>query len=201
MHIRTLVWSCGLLGWILLTQGALAMAPALSDAQYAALQTDITVTHAAEFAAAVAANDDQAIAAAYNQGATPDFWAYKTSVLRGEYLFDTSPDATTFTFNGNGFVGRTPGELSAWRELFSLQDRTNPSLAKVRDAFADIFSGTGNAAANRTHIAAMSRRLVTRAERLYATGTGSTASPGSTPLLGPLTYREVAYALRGGQRP
>jgi hypothetical protein len=178
---------------------ALAMSPSLTQAQYDALATDILGDPT--LATAVANNDDQAIAAAYNAAATPAFWVWKTSVSRGEYLFGTSVDSTTFTFNGNGFVGRTQGELAAWRELFTLQDATNPSLQKVQDAFADIFSGTGNAAANRTHLAATSRRVATRVERLFVTGAGSTGSPGRTSTAGPVSYLEIAYALRGGTMP
>jgi hypothetical protein len=54
----------------------------------------------------------------------------------------------------------------------------DPSRANVRQGFNDIFSGTqNNAAAQRTHLLTVSRRKATRAEKLFATGTGSTAAP------------------------
>jgi hypothetical protein len=167
----------------------------LSLEQSQALKTDITITNSAEFAEDVANGNNPGIAAAYNLTVSPSFWVWRTSVPRGEYLFGTSVDGTTFTFNGNGFVGRSQGELAAWTEMFSQDDQTNPSLQKVRDAFADIFSGTGNAAANRTHLLTTSRRVVTRGERLYVTGTGSTGTPGQLGFEGALTPDDISTAL------
>ena len=172
--------------------------PLPTEEHYALLAHDITVTHAQEFAEALAATDDQVIADAYNLLATPDYWAWRTSVLRREILFTTSDAGTTFTFVGNGYIGRTNQELTAWRELFAPQgDTTNPSLPQVQQALQDIFSGTGNAQQNRVHIAHISRRLVLRIERLFATGAGTTAAPGLLGVEGALTYIDIAHCLRG----
>ncbi len=125
-------------------------------------------------------NDDtsQQIAEAYNAAASPDFWVWRTSVYKDEFTNGVGPDGTTFTWAGNGFITRSAGEQAAWRELFNGMNPINPSMANVQAAVADIFSGSGNAAANRTHLLAISRRKSTRFERLFATGTGSTGSPG-----------------------
>jgi hypothetical protein len=172
--------------------------PLPNEAAYEALETYLRTTVAPEFDADIAANNDQVIADALNAPQSPAFWAWRTAVPRSEYLFATSVDGTTFTFTGNGFVGRSQGELAGWDAIFTKDtDTTNPSLPKVRDAFADIFSGTGNAVANRTHLATVSRRVVTRAERLFATGTGSTGSPGTLVFEGDLNNRDIAHALRG----
>jgi hypothetical protein len=171
------------------------MVPDLTDAHYALLKTDITITNFNEFEAALAATDDAALAAAYNLPALPDYWAWRTAVPRGEFLFTTSSEGTTFTFVGNGFIGRSAGEFEAWRQLFRLDtDETNPALPQVRQAFQDIFSGIGTAAANRQHLAIVARRLVTRAERLFATGAGSLAAPGVLGPEGALTYLDIAKA-------
>lgn len=170
----------------------------LTDAQYVALATDITNTHAAEFAAAVAANDDQAIAATYNALASPDFWVWRTSVSKQEAVGATSQDGTTFTWAGNGFITRSVQELLCWQELFdNAGHAVNPSLANIRQAFADIFSGVGNAAANRTHLTTVARRKALRIERLFAAGTGSTGSPGTLTFEGTVSYLDIAHALRG----
>jgi len=208
MNVRRVVGlSLALLGTALL---ALVLAQPLSEAQYQALNTDITVTNQAEFAAAVAANDDATIAAAYNLTASTTFWVKRTSVRRGEYLFGTSPDATTFTFVGNGFITRASGEIEAWKQLFSTPtqgggDTTNPSLATVVQAFQDIFSGTGNAQANRTHLAAMSRRNPLRGERLFVDTSGgqvgTTAAPARLTFEGTLRSIDVAHALRAVPLP
>jgi hypothetical protein len=143
-------------------------------------------------------NDDAnfAIAAWYNLAANPSFWAWRTSVAKGEFVNSVGPEGTTFNWTGNGFITRSVGEQTAWREIFNGTNTVNPSLANVRQAFADIFSGTGNAAANRTHLLSIGRRLTTNAEKLFASGTGSTGSPAtmSTTAEGSLSYQEVNTA-------
>lgn len=135
-----------------------------------------------------------AIAAIWDVLATPDFWVWRTSVSKHECTSSASPDGTTFIWAGNGFITRSVGEQAAWRELLGEGGSVNPSLANVRQAFTDIFSGTGNAAANRAHLAAVGRRKATRAEKLFATGTGSTASPAIMGHEGSLTYQDVEIA-------
>ena len=134
------------------------------------------------------------IAAAYNLNASPDFWVWRTSVGKGELVQTTSVDGTIFIWAGNGFITRSAGEQAAWREIFNGTGFCNPSLPNVRQAFTDIFSGTGNAANNRTHLAAIGRRKATRAEKLFATGTGSTGSPGTMTFEGSLSYTDVQQA-------
>lgn len=134
--------------------------------------------------------DLSGLAALMNAAASPAFWVWRTSVTKNDLVQSVSVDGTTFTWVGNGFITRSVGEQTAWRELFNGDESVNPSLANVRQAFSDIFSGTGNAAANRTHLLAIARRLTTRTERLFATGTGSTASPGTLVIEGVLDYTE-----------
>ena len=139
-------------------------------------------------------NDDGnfAIAAAYNLTVVPDYWVWRTSVGKMEVTQQTSVDGTNFNWTGNGFITRSAGEISAWVELFGVTGNVNPSLANVRQAFSDIFSGSGNAAANRTHLLTAARRKAKRAEKLFATGTGSTAVPGLMTFEGNLTPSDVS---------
>src|SRR5688572_8452306 len=92
---------------------------------------------------------EQSTANTLNADASPDYWCWRSSVTKNEVVTQPSADATTFTWAGNGFVGRTAGELECWNQLFNSTLTCNPSLLNVRQAFADIFSGTGNAASNR----------------------------------------------------
>jgi hypothetical protein len=133
------------------------------------------------------------IAAALNLDASPDFWVYKTRLAREDVVGGTSGDGTTFTWAGAGYITRAQGERDAFSEIFALGS-CNPSMPNVRAAFTDIFSGTGNAAANRTHIANVQRRKASRFEKLFATGTGSTASPATLVLEGPISYQEIDEA-------
>lgn len=120
---------------------------------------------------------DQSAVDLLNAVAAPDFWVWRTAVSKHELVTQPSVDGTTFTWAGNGFITRSAGEQACWTELFNSTLTTNPSLPNVRQAFSDIFSGTGNAAANRVHLLASGRRKATVAEKMFATGTGSTASP------------------------
>jgi hypothetical protein len=123
--------------------------------------------------------NDAAIAAFYNTDASPDYWVWRTNVSKDEIIRNVSPDGTTFIWAGNGFIERTAGELECWNQLFGSTLSVNPSLPNVRQAFADIFSGTGNAANNRAHLLSMCRRKATVAEKLLSVGggDGSKASP------------------------
>ena len=170
-----------------------ALVGALTPAQLATLRADI-LADATLNAHPQTPDGAAAIAMAYNLPATPNFWVWRTVVTQSELVNTTSVDATTFTWVGNGFITRSTGEQAAWRELFGDQGSVNAALPQVRQAFTDIFSGTGNAAANRTHLAAVARRLATRAEKLFAAGTGSTVSPAVMGFEGLVTLQEVQDA-------
>lgn len=142
-------------------------------------------------------NDGNAeIADALDVDASPDFWIWRTAVSEAEYTQTTSVDGTTFNWTGSGFIGRTAGELTAWRELFGMTGSINPSLSNVRQAIADILSGAvAPAPANRTHMLTISRQKASRAEKALAVGTGSTASPATFGFReGKLTGDEVQAA-------
>lgn len=134
------------------------------------------------------------LAAVYSLNASPDFWVWRTAVTKNEFVTSVSVDGTTFNWVGNGFITRAAGEQVAWRELFNGNETVNPSLANVRQAFTDIFSGTGNAAANRTHLATVARRRAKRGERLFTTGTGSTGSPGLLVFEGDFRLQDIEAA-------
>ena len=166
---------------------------ALTAAQLTTLKADIA---ASEFSG-LPLNDDSsfAIASAYNLPASPDFWVWRTSVSKAEYHHATSVDGTVFNFTGAGYITRSAGERECWETLFNGDGFANPSLANVRQAVADIFSGaTAPAPANRTHLLTVSRRKATRFEKLFATGTGSTGSPATMVLEGAVTYGDVSTA-------
>ncbi len=181
-----------ILRWLLLgpllvwSASVRAQTPDLTSAQVATLRTNILASPDA--GPLCVAGDLSGVTTLYNVTAVPDFWVWKTSVTKEELTNATSVDATVFTWVGNGFIMRSAGEQAAWRELFTAAGTINPSLSQVRQAFSDIFSGTGNAAANRTHLLAVARRKSTRLERVFATGTGTTGSPGVLVIEGPLNY-------------
>lgn len=166
---------------------SLVEALTLTPAQRAALKAHIQANSDTNTLYVV--GDLQGLTDLLNATAAPDFWVWRTSLSEADATQATSVDGTTFTWVGNGFITRSVGEQTAWARLFSIG--VNPSLASVRAAFNDILSGTGNAAANRAHLLAVSRRKATRAEKVWATGTGSTASPATLVVEGLLTYQDL----------
>jgi hypothetical protein len=167
----------------------------LTPAQAAVVKADILATPELN---AFPNNTDGAfaIAALYNLAASPAWWVWRTSVTKAEYVGSPSAEATAFSWTGTGgFIGRSVGEQAAWSELFNGTNSVNPSLANVRQAFADIFSGNGAAAvSNRTHMAAMSKRTASRIEKLLATGTGSLAVPATMGFVGDVSYQDINEA-------
>lgn len=171
--MRFLIISFGLVGlW-----AASLSAQTLTPAQKTTLKANIQANGDTN---TLCLNGDlSGLAALYNAQASPDFWVWRTSVSKDEYLGSTSVDATVFAWTGTGYITRSQGERDAFNALFNAEGFVNPSRANVRTAFTDVFSGaTAPAPANRTHMATTSRRRVTRFERVFVTGTGSTAVPG-----------------------
>src|SRR5215831_19117488 len=77
--------------FLLLLPGLVA-AQGLTDVQYTLLHDDITITHASEFQASVAAADYQPIADAYNLLATGPFWVWRTSLTPKE-IYEATAEA------------------------------------------------------------------------------------------------------------
>lgn len=142
---------------------------------------------------------DQEIADALNAMSAPSWYVWRTNVLKSEYTNSVGPEGSTFAWSGaGGFIPRSAGEQNAWRELFNGTLSVDPSKSNVRQAFADIFSGSGvSAVANRAHMTGVSRRRATVGEKIFATGTGTTGSPGTMAIgcEGDVTVQNVVDAL------
>lgn len=168
----------------------------LTDAQIPTLRTAIQNETDPAFVTLRNAGATGDMAAFFNQDASPEYWVWRTRVMKRELVTSVGPEGTTFNWTGTGFITRSVGERDAWRELFDGSGSVNPSLDNVRTAFGDIFSGaTAPAPANRTHLLAVSRRKATRGEKLFATGTGSTASPAKLGFEGEVTNDDVVRAV------
>jgi len=150
----------------------------------AQLQTLKTAILADPILAAFPMNSDgdYAIAELLNLAATPDFTVWKTSVECKQLM-------------ENGFVwtavdALAVGKARIWDWMASI-GTINPSRVNVRQGLADAF---GAASAMATAIAPHLKRLATRVEKLLATGTGTTASPGTMTFESPISYSEVGQA-------
>lgn len=161
----------------------------LTPAQRATLKTDVLAN--GDTTALYNAGNLAGLADIYNLNAVPSFWAWRTRVKKTDFTNSTSVDGTTFNWTGAGYIGRSAGEQNAWRDIFDENWECNPSQPNVRQAFTDIFSGaTVPAPANRTHLATIARRLCSRFEKVFTTGTGTTVTPGLLVVEGPVDYQE-----------
>ena len=128
------------------------------------------------------------IARALNLTATPDFWVWRTEVPRSAIYNETSGDATTWSWTI--YKAQAVAEQNAWVQMF-MGDRADFSKPNLRAGVTAIFGGAN---ANTLHALAIARRKATRAEKILATGTGSTGSPAVMSFEGSLTYPEVEAA-------
>ena len=149
----------------------------MNETQVLALRTALLAENNAEIVELKAARDTDGIATWYNQSTNPAFYVWRKTLSRHEILTGISDEGTTFAWAAGAYITRSQGERDAFREMFNSTGNVDPSLASIKAAFNDIFSGAGGAG-NRAHILAMSRRVVSRGERIFSTGTGTKADPG-----------------------
>lgn len=152
------------------------------------LQTLKAAIEADGVLAALPHNDDTAyqIADAFNTVAAPAFVVWRSNVNVEEIM-------------QNGFVWTAVDGLSVGRaRIWDWMTRTgivNPSRANVRAGIDNAFQGTGaELVSMRAAIYAHCKRNATRAEKLFATGTGTDASPATMMFEGTISYRDVVEA-------
>lgn len=151
---------------------------ALTPNQRTALKADIAADPTIS-GLPVNSDTSAAIADLYNQASSPAFTVWRTSVGTDEIM-------------STGFIwtvvdGMTVGKARIWEWMMSL-GTLNPSKANIRQGLVDAF-GAGSAMANA--ITPTLKRVATRAERLFATGTGSDGTPGLLTFEGALSSHDV----------
>ncbi len=139
-------------------------------------------------------NSDKAFAVAtlYNALASPNWTVWRKLVQLSEIARN---------INGGELAGLTSlnhTRLQTIIELISAAGGLDASLVDQRLFFDDIFSGAGGSI-TRAQLLALWKKLATRAEKLFSTGTGSDAIPATTAAnIGNtlvLTYQEVLQAM------
>jgi len=156
---------------------------ALTPAQ---LQTLKTAILAAPELASLPDNDDSAftIAAAFNAVASPVFRVWRTNVpakdIRAVVVWTEMNNLSVVPQN-NWYFGILSNGV------------VNIADTNVRQGIADIFSGA-SFAATRAALLAVAKRNATRAEKLFATGTGSDGSPATMVVEGALSYLDIVEA-------
>ena len=154
----------------------------LTTLQYQALKVDIA---ADPVLSAIPNTTDGAfaIADAYNALAVPAFRVWRTDIPTKDVK-----KGVVWT----EYIGRSVGERGAFELMISngILDASDPN---VRQGIADCFSGPSGAG-TRTSLTNLAKRDATRAEKLFATGTGSSAEPATMAFEGSLSYQDVLTA-------
>jgi hypothetical protein len=154
----------------------------LTTAQLQAIKADIAAN---PDLAALPNNGDgnQAVANLYNALASPTFIVWKTAATLNQ---------VKEKFDGSELAGLTTANTSRLQTvaLYSPMG-VNPSLASTRVFFADVFSTGGITAAA---LLALWKRSALRIEKLFATGTGSDASPATLVVEGTINGSQILDA-------
>jgi hypothetical protein len=129
-----------------------------------------------------------AIADAYKLTANPVFIVWRTSVQLDEIMQNG--------FDWTRVNNLSVGNARIWEWLFDNEARTiNPSRPNVRAGIDETWKGTAADLAVRAAVYVHCKRQANRLEKLFATGTGSDASPGTMVVEGSLNYNDVALAM------
>ena len=154
----------------------------LTDTQLAVFSAALAAETDADLVALRDAGNTGGVAAWYNEDSS--FWVWRTSVPVGEYR-----DALTWT----EVDLLTAGKARIWEWLTGLMTLPlQPSKQAVRQGLADCWASNS---ATRPALIAISKRLATRGEEIFATGTGTEATPGDLVFEGSITNEDVIKAL------
>lgn len=159
---------------------------ALTNAQLATLKADIAADPALA-AKPMTSAGAQEIADAYNL-TVPAWIVWKPNVPTLQIGAVVSYVAV---------AAMTTANLDRVRTFYVMNpDSFDPSRSDIRTYMSDTFSGAlgGQGQASRDALEALYRRAATRAEKLYSTGTGSTASPATLTFSGSITGADVQQA-------
>jgi hypothetical protein len=126
-----------------------------------------------------------AIAEAYKLTASPDFIVWKTAVDKNE---------VGKTFVASALAAITAGNNDKLANFAAWNETVNPSRLDQRAFFDDIFAVAAGAT-TRAALLALWKRKANRLEKLFASGTGSDASPATMVVEGSLTYPVVLEAM------
>jgi len=154
----------------------------LTDAQYTTLANHIRANIEPEVVAALAIRNDTELAKLYNLDSS--FYVWRTSVTPDEYrgaMVWTEVD----TLNA--------GNARIWEWVTNyFTGNLDASDANVRQGIADAF---GAGTTTRANLLALGKRLASLYEEVFATGTGTEATPGTMVLQGPVTTKIIGKAL------
>lgn len=164
----------------------------MTPAQKATLKTAIQATPAAN--AFYVNGDLTGLADFLNTNVAPAFWVWRPDVSRAD-IYALPNDlpvsgAQTGFWNWTTYKNQAATEQNAWVQMF-MGDQTNFAFDNVRAGVSAIFTGSAQATAQRDHVLAIGRRAASFAEKVLATGAGTTASPAVMSHTGPISSSEL----------
>ena len=128
------------------------------------------------------------IARLLQANASPEFIVWRTSVTKDEIMQ-----------NGFDWVrvdNLSVGKARIWDWLFDNQGNVfNPSKVNVRAGVDECWKGTAADLLVRDAVYVHCKRAANVLEKLFATGTGTTASPATMAVEGTIGYNELANAM------
>jgi len=159
----------------------------LTDAQMQTLAAAIRASTDPTVVAALAIRNDVLLTEWANSPST--FIAWKTRATQDELMQLSG-------FDWVQIDNLTAGQARIWEWLFSNNERAiDPSKPQIRSGISECWKGTAAKVAVATAVLNGCKRAATQCERLFATGTGTDASPGTLVFDGPVGLTEVSVAL------
>lgn len=159
----------------------------LTPAQQATLKSDVEADPVLSLLPP-SPDNAYAIADAYKVLTTPDFIVWKSKVTLDEIMQGG--------FDWVQVDNLTVGKARIWEWMFSNDFRAiNPAKINVRAGIDEAWKGTAAMLAVRADVYTRCKRVANRLEKLFATGTGSEASPATMELEGTVSYQEVFQAM------
>jgi hypothetical protein len=163
----------------------------MTPEQFPALKAAILAETDPVFVPLRQANDEPGMANWLNADSAT--WCWRTAVSRAELYNKTSVNNTTWSWQF--YKSQSVTEQNAWVQMF-MGDQADFSQDNLRAGIAVIF--TSASAVNATHALAIGKRLATRGEKVFASGTGTKATPGKFGgFEGNVTAQNIADAMRG----
>lgn len=161
---------------------------ALTSQQLVVLKTAILAETDPEFVSYRDNGQVPKMAEWYNKPNSPEFTVWKTFVTTAEVGKTVSYIAVEAMTDANRVRITT---------FYAMNPISFEPRADIRTYWANTFSGAlgGEGANTRLALEALWKRAAPRAEKLYATGTGSVASPGTLVFAGSITDSDIQPAL------
>lgn len=172
----------------------------------------VAILAEASLAAAVAAGQDGTVADFFNQVAAPQFNVWRSSTPANDIADAINWQNLTPSDSADGTATFTNRALVCQAKQINIQvllqgrETVNSARSNIRagfqDALTNLPSGVGGASATGGWgaVKAAMTRSATRAEKLFANGTGTQANPADLGWEGTVSAQDVALALRGPQQ-